>query len=294
MSDISTLHNVIEGKKRLVRFLHARVPEDPAMPGYANSIDGAIFSAAETLVSAEAFAQVDYRWVPQDQKRRVLADKMLETSPLLRKYHSEGRFTIEGLAEACHGILTSAICLLKTRPGLKTTGITNVTLQGNEDADSYCTLVSWKRVQDSHGEHVNSKASPAMTNTTQTPLEEQNLPTAEQPKLAITCSLHLFSKIQAGDRFASVAHTFATTSSLLDITNVLVDYGVISPKDEMPKMILFFKGIAVSVEYDKSLQSHLAAAYAERAPVVIFVEDRPDGSQGSREELLVRFFGARM
>jgi hypothetical protein len=288
MSNISALPTVIEGKRRLARFLHAQIPEEPAAADYVNDIDDVF------LAAAQAFLQVNVDNIHRLGLRRILATKMLKTSPLLQRYRAAGRITVDGLAEACDGILTPPLCHLMTRPQLMTACVINTESQANEDVNSGCVLISSNRLQEhtSH-EHERLEESTATANTALTPPEEHNLLTAAQPGLMVTCSLHLFSKLQAGNRFASVARTFPTTSSQYDIVNVLVEYGIVSSREEISTMVLLFKGCVVGVEHDRSLRSHLAAAHANRVPVVIFMEDRPDGQQASREQLLIRFIGAR-
>jgi hypothetical protein len=273
----------------------ARIPRQPSTLEYVSGIDNVIVAAAQTLAQCRYTKTFDYTKIPQGRKRRMLADKILESSPLLQSHRAAGRLSIEGLAEACDGILTPDIVRLSTRPELGIANVTNAEIRVIEDADADADFMIFghNRLQQGDNPENNDPERPGVATTQIDTLPEQRCTKISgQRTSTVICSLRLFSKLQAKDRFASVVYAFSTTNSLSDSRNVLVDYGVVSSEGEISNMVLLFKGFAVGVEHNQSLRAHLAVAHADRAPLLIIIEDRLNGSQASSEEMVAQFINA--
>jgi hypothetical protein len=285
---------------------------------------------------------------------RYLAQKTLESNAMLQNYCAAGRFSVQGLAEACDEMVTSTICRLRKSEEELARKLSVVTIaedphvktqvknEGDADpeynfhdyetaqqdndygyvgymickrrgaATTHSVLLPGWRYPSPSEQHDSTACKqhdspaprrhdsfaptqhnlPAPTQRDSTAFKQHDSPASGQHDSMVVCTLHLFSKLEAKDYFASIVHAFATTSNTFDIMNVLAGYGIAPPIDALPPFILLVKGGAVSVAQDSGLRHRLKAACINRKGLVIFVEDRPHGSQASREELVRQFMSS--
>lgn len=348
---------MVQCKQRLRAFFSANNLWSIRATGFLAHIDEVILAAADFL------GRFEYPGTTQTQlhMNRYLADKILEGNPGLQKYCVAGRFSVEGLADACDGMVTSAICRswksevesARKRSVLAIAEARHLETQVKKEGDAnpehnlpdyetvqqdkdygyvgYMICKGWgaattqsvllpdrrfpmtseqynstqydspaSRRHDSFApQQHDSRASQqyvllAPTQRASTVFKPHDSPAFEQHDLTVVCSLHLFSKLEAKDHFASVVHAFTTTSGTFDIMSVLAYHRIAPPIDALQPFILLVNGGAVSVAQDSVLRQHLKAACTNRKALVIFVEDRPDGSQASREELVRQFMSSAL
>jgi hypothetical protein len=326
-------------RRNLASWLGGRFPEPQF--AWADEIDD-VFKAA-----GQAFVDARLPDMKAGQKQRILIAAMSTHSPLLRKHTEKQDLDIIKLAHGCRLIFQGAIDICRRsqrdtqaaraatksrsavkKPKANPTAIRSIdkSFDDNSIADCIavkhelseeyiavkheeseeCIVVKRQRPEESEKCKLQALSKTIILKVPQS--RPPNPPAEKAPLLSVLCSLHLFSELQSGNHFASVAHSFSSTSTIFDIIATLHDYGAL-PADHgvsaTPKIVLLLKNnVPVSIKHDRSLQKHLLAATSqaaatthvdsgggEQSSIRIFIEDRSEAEQimRSAEDLLASF-----